>query len=116
MKYFIVKKGGYCLIGGEKSRWELRAGDIITTEWNEIYGEMLTEVHGSFNMKFYPIQLRVAKITKFNQYTGIADDKCSNEHPNFNPKEICFCVIHAGILSEITKSVTRQKKLEVLGI
>ena len=114
MKYFIVKKGGYCLLDGEKSRRELRTGDIITTEWNEIYGEMLTEVHGSFNMKFYPIQLRVAKITKFNQYTGLV--RCSNEDPHFNPDEKCHCAIHAGILSEITKSVIRQKKLEFLGI
>ena len=114
MRYYIVNKDGYCLING-RSRYELREGDIIITESNVIYGEMVKEVAGSFNMKWYPFQLRVdSKITKFNQYTGVVG--CSNQDPHFNPYEPCYCAIHSGILSEITIQMLRQSKLEELGV
>ena len=114
MKLYKVNSDGFCLLNG-KSRYELRKEDIITTEFNDIYGDMVTYVHGSFNMKFYPIQLQLKRING-SSWTSTGYDDCNNSHPNFDPDKKCFCAVHQGIISDITKQVIRDKKLSQLGI
>jgi hypothetical protein len=114
MRLYRIMTDGWCLLNGN-SRYELREGDTITTEFNDIYGDMITYVHGSFNMKFYPIQLKLKKITKGGwDWTGY--DDCNNTHPDFNPNKECFCAIHQGVITDITKQVIRDRKLNQLGI
>ena len=123
MRLYKINSDGFCLLNGN-SRYELREGDTITTEFNDIYGDMVTYVHGSFNMKFYPIQLQLKKINKpgwtstgYDDFvTIIPNIDCNNSHPNFDPDKKCFCAVHQGIISDITKQVIRDRKLNQLGI
>lgn len=114
MRLYKINSDGFCLLNGN-SRYELREGDTITTEFNDIYGDMVTYVHGSFNMKFYPIQLQLKKINKPG-WTSSGYDDCNDKHPDFDPNKKCFCAFHQGIISDITKQVIRDRKLSQLGI